>query len=185
MRYQKLSLLRAPPYSWGLYTAKYRYWSGLLLLVCILLSLISFDLNFSLDPHVDLMSTVFIVGGLILLKGATAKRVYKNWSLDVMETAIYLLQLSCFFSSHSVQCSLGEACSFCLLCAYFKLIQKTTGGVFPCNCCIYIEADYGHQVLWREPGCFNLHACHDHFLRLIGGHGLSSLVLHLASEMLF
>ena len=106
VRYQKLSLPRAPPYSWGLYTAKYRYWSGLLLLVCILLSLISFDLNFSLDPHVDLMATVFIVGGLILLKGVTAKRVYKNWSLDVMETAMYLLHLSCFFSSHSVQCSL-------------------------------------------------------------------------------
>ena len=35
------------------------------------------------------MSTIFIVGCLILLKGVTAKRVYKNWPLDVMETAIY------------------------------------------------------------------------------------------------
>ena len=54
----------------------------------VLLYLISV-LNFSLDPRVDLMATIFIVGGLILLKGVTAKRVYKNWPLDVMETTIY------------------------------------------------------------------------------------------------
>ena len=35
------------------------------------------------------MAVIFIVGGLILLKGVTTKRVYKNWLLDVMETAIY------------------------------------------------------------------------------------------------
>ena len=54
----------------------------------VLLYLISV-LNFSLDPRVELMAVNFIVGGLILLKGVTAKRVYKNWLLDVMETAIY------------------------------------------------------------------------------------------------
>ena len=46
-------------------------------------------LKFSLDLRVDLMSVTFIVGGLILLKGVTAKRVYKNWLLEVMESAIY------------------------------------------------------------------------------------------------
>ena len=35
------------------------------------------------------MAVIFIVGGLILLKGVTAERVYKNWLLDVMEAAIY------------------------------------------------------------------------------------------------
>jgi hypothetical protein len=30
-----------------------------------------------------------IVCGLILLKGVIAKRVYKNWLFDVIETAIY------------------------------------------------------------------------------------------------
>ena len=85
MRYQKrhlfLELYHAP------YTAKYRYWTGLLLFMGVLY-LISL-LNFSLDPPVDLMATIFIVGGLIVLKGVTTKRVYKNWQLDVMETAIY------------------------------------------------------------------------------------------------
>jgi hypothetical protein len=32
---------------------------------------------------------ILIVGGLILLKGVIAKRVYKNWLIDVMETAVY------------------------------------------------------------------------------------------------
>ena len=86
VRYQKLRLFLEPYHA--PYTAKYRYWTGLLLFVRALLYLISL-LNFSLDPRVDLMAVIFIVGGLILLKGVTAKRVYKNWPLDVMETAIY------------------------------------------------------------------------------------------------
>ena len=46
--------------------------------------------NFSLDPRIDLVAVICIVCGLILLKGVTAKRVYKNWPLDVIETFIYL-----------------------------------------------------------------------------------------------
>ena len=86
VRYQKLHLFLEPYHV--PYTAKYRYWIGLLLFVRVLLFLISV-LNFSFDPRVELMAVIFIVGGLILLKGVTAKRVYKNWPLDVMETAIY------------------------------------------------------------------------------------------------
>ena len=86
VRYQKLRLFLEPYHA--PYTAKYRFWTGLLLFVRVLLYLISL-LNFSLDPRVDLLAVIFIVGGLILLKGVTAKRVYKNWLLDVMETAIY------------------------------------------------------------------------------------------------
>ena len=86
VRYQKLRHLLEPYHA--PYAAKYRYWTGLLLVVRILLYLISF-VNFSLDPRVDLMAIIFLVGGLILLKGVIAKRVYKNWPLDVMETAIY------------------------------------------------------------------------------------------------
>ena len=86
VRYQKLRHFLEPYHA--PYTAGYRYWTGLLLFARVFLYLVSV-LNFSLDPRVELMATVFIVGGLILLKGVTAKRVYKNWLLDVMETAIY------------------------------------------------------------------------------------------------
>ena len=69
------------------YNAKYCYWTGSLLFVRVLLYIIS-SLNFSLDPRVDIMAIILVVGGLTLLKGVTAKRVYKNWPLDVMETTI-------------------------------------------------------------------------------------------------
>ena len=86
MKYQKLQLFLDPYHA--PYTTKYRYWTGLLLLVRILLYAISI-LNSSRDPCVDLLSVVLVIGGLILLKGVTAKRVYKNWLLDVEETVIY------------------------------------------------------------------------------------------------
>ena len=86
VRYQRLHHFLEPYYA--PYTTKYRYWTGLLLIVRAFLYIIPI-LSFSFDPRVDLISTIFIVGGLILLKGVTANRVYKNWLLDVMETAIY------------------------------------------------------------------------------------------------
>ena len=86
VRYQKLQLFLEPYHA--PYTAKFRYWTGLLLFARVLLYLISI-VNFSLDPRIDLMAVICVVCGLILLKGVTAKRVYKNWPLDVMETSIY------------------------------------------------------------------------------------------------
>ena len=57
-------------------------------------------LNFSLDPRVDLMSTILIVGGLILLKGVTAKRVYKNRLVDIMDTVIIYFNSVAFLWQH-------------------------------------------------------------------------------------
>ena len=86
VRYQKLCHFLEPNHA--PYTPKYRYWTGLLLIIRVLLFLSSL-INFSLDPRVDMMSTVLVVGGLLLLKGLTTKRIYKSWPLDVMETAIF------------------------------------------------------------------------------------------------
>ena len=86
MRYQKLQLFLEPYHA--PYTAKFRYWTGLLLFARVLLYLISV-VNFSLDPHVDLVAVIFFFCCLILLKGMVARRFYKNWPLDVMETFIY------------------------------------------------------------------------------------------------
>ena len=86
VKYQKLRHFLEPYHA--PYNGKYRYWTGLLLFVRAFLYTISVA-NFSLDPRVDLVSVILVVGGLILLKGVIAKRVYKNWPLDVMETVIY------------------------------------------------------------------------------------------------
>ena len=86
VRYQKLQYFLEPYHA--PYTADYRYWTGLLLFARIVLYLI-YSVNFSLDPRVNLMAVIFVAGGLLLLKGVTAKRVYNFWLLDVMETVIY------------------------------------------------------------------------------------------------
>ena len=86
VRYQKLQHFMEPYHA--PYTTKYRYWTGLLLIVCIALFSVS-AINFSRDPRVDYISNIFVVGYLILFKGVVAQRIYKNMLIDVMETAIY------------------------------------------------------------------------------------------------
>ena len=86
VKYQKLRHFLEPYHA--PYNGRYRYWTGLLLFVRAFLYIIAVS-NFSLDPRVNLMAVIFIVGGLILIKGVIAKRIYKNWLFDVMETAIY------------------------------------------------------------------------------------------------
>ena len=68
VRYQKLGHFLEPYHA--PYNAKYRYWTNLLLLVRVLFVI--------LIPRVDLKATIFIVGGLILLKEVTAQSVYKK-----------------------------------------------------------------------------------------------------------
>ena len=83
------------------YTAKYRYWTGLLLIIRIVLFSVS-ALNFSRDPRIDFVSTIFVIGCLILFKGVVAKRIYKSVVIDVMETAIYFNLV--FFAAFSWYC---------------------------------------------------------------------------------
>ena len=86
VKYQKLLLFLEPYHA--PYNGNYRYWTGLLLFARAFLY-VAAVINTSLNPRVELMSVILIVGGLTLLKGVIAKRVYKNWLLNVMEAAIY------------------------------------------------------------------------------------------------
>ena len=70
------------------YSIKYRYWTGLLLLVRIALYLV-FALNVSGDPGVNLLATVLVGSGLLLLKGIISNQLYKNWIVDKIETVSY------------------------------------------------------------------------------------------------
>ena len=86
VKYQKLHHFMEPHHA--PYTSKHRYWTGLLLLVRVVLYFVRV-LNFSQDPQIDLMATVIVVTCLLLLKGTTSKRVYKHWLIDTLENAIY------------------------------------------------------------------------------------------------
>ena len=86
VRYQKLQHFMEPYHA--PYAIEYGYWTGLLLIVRIVLFGVS-AINFSRDPRVDYVSIIFVVGFLILFKGIVAKRIYKSVLLDVMEITIY------------------------------------------------------------------------------------------------
>lgn len=78
------------------YVHKHRYWTGLLLLVRALLYFVA-AINVSNDPQVTLVSVIFTMGFILVLKGSIG-RLYKKWPLDVLEMIFYfnLLSLSVF-----------------------------------------------------------------------------------------
>jgi predicted outer membrane repeat protein len=79
------------------YNSKYRYWTGLLLLVRVILY-ITASVTVSDKPHTSLLIIIVFVGGLSLIKEITGTRVYKNSFVNIVETGLYfnLLALSAF-----------------------------------------------------------------------------------------
>ena len=73
------------------YTARHRYWTGLLLLVRVVLHLVA-AVNVSNSPQIALISISLTIGGLFFL-GFFGK-IYKKWPLDLLESFFYFnLQL--------------------------------------------------------------------------------------------
>ena len=84
------------------YNAKYRYWTGLLLLVRVVLFTVALGTQ-STDPQVSLLVTIILVGGLLSLKNVgSGITVYKSLLIDVMETVHYfnLLAFATFSFFH-------------------------------------------------------------------------------------
>ena len=79
------------------YNSKYRYWTGLLLLVRVVLY-ITASVTVSADPRTSLLITIILVGSLFLIKEITGARVYKKSFLNIIEAGLYfnLLALSAF-----------------------------------------------------------------------------------------
>jgi hypothetical protein len=86
------------------YTPKHRYWTGLLLIARVILHIVAIT-NVSSDPTIGFMSISVVVVFLIFLKGFTMRRMYKNWSIDVLETS---LLLNIFIFTISAWYSLGN-----------------------------------------------------------------------------
>ena len=85
------------------YSIKHRYWTGLLLFARVLLYLV-FALNVSGDPGVNLLANV-VVGSVLLLYKGICNQLYKNWSIDIIDTTTYfnivLASGSAFFTLKS------------------------------------------------------------------------------------
>ena len=72
------------------YNSKYRYWTGLLLLVRVVLYITaSIATSYSNKPQSSLLITIILIGGLFFLNGISGFRAYKNSIVDVLETGLY------------------------------------------------------------------------------------------------
>ena len=70
------------------YNSKYRYWTGLLLLMRVVLY-ITASVTVSADPQTSLLITIIIVGNLFVIKEITGARVYKKSFLNIIDTVLY------------------------------------------------------------------------------------------------
>ena len=71
------------------YDSKYRYWTGLLLIVRVILYITS-AITLSSNPQIPLIVIIILVGGIFLPKAVQKIRVYKNLYTELVETVIYL-----------------------------------------------------------------------------------------------
>ena len=69
------------------HTAKHRYWTGLLLLVRVVIFLIA-TFSVSVDPQITLLTTAMVMSCLLAYKTILMIRVYKNWLLNAMESYV-------------------------------------------------------------------------------------------------
>ena len=87
------------------YTARHRYWTGLLLLVRVVLHLVA-AVNVSNSPQIALISISLTIGGLFFIKSVLG-RVYKKWPLDLLESFFYfnllLLSLATSYSLGDIE----------------------------------------------------------------------------------
>ena len=70
------------------YTPKHRYWTGLLLLARAVVYLIA-TANVSGDPQIQLISIIFILICIILLKMFIATKIFRRWLIDSLESFFY------------------------------------------------------------------------------------------------
>lgn len=70
------------------YTARNRYWTGLLLLTRVILYLTA-GINVSGDPSVNLLAILLVIGCILLLHAYSGISIYKKWLLNVLEFTTY------------------------------------------------------------------------------------------------
>lgn len=67
--------------------SKHHYWTGLLLLACVVIYL-TISLNGTGDPNINLLVIIVVISGLLFLKGHFGQ-VYRNWRINLIEMASY------------------------------------------------------------------------------------------------
>ena len=69
------------------FSDRHRYWTGLLLLVRVMLTLI-LSFTASTNPNSSVIAVILTLGILFLLRLTYAKSLYKKWPVDLLETVL-------------------------------------------------------------------------------------------------
>ena len=69
------------------HNSKYRYWTGLLLLVRVIFY-VTTSVTESSNPETLALSSALLIGGLTLLKGVSGRRVYRKSLVDIVDTVL-------------------------------------------------------------------------------------------------
>ena len=79
------------------HNSKYRYWTGLLLLVRVVLY-VSASVTMSANPQTFPLISIILIGSLFFFNGMFGLRVYKSSLVDIVDTVLYinLLALAAF-----------------------------------------------------------------------------------------
>ena len=114
VRYQRLSLLIEPYHA--PYNFKHRYWTGMLLLIRVVLYIIS-AMNVSGDPGVGLLATGVLVSGLIVFKALLKndRGIYKKRPVEFLEIACYVnIVWFCLARYYTIESERGQFILSCI-----------------------------------------------------------------------
>ena len=70
------------------YTARHRYWTGLLIFARAIIYLIT-AANVSGDPQNQIIAIIVVMSCVALLKMSIAVKLYQNWLIDCLESFFY------------------------------------------------------------------------------------------------
>ena len=108
--------------------AEHRYWTGMLLLVRMILYFIA-GVEQSGDPQVQLVATAYLVGIILLIKGLVRRKVYESDKVDLLESLLLfnLLALSAFVLYNGDDPTAAIAAAYLSTIITFLLLIVTIG----------------------------------------------------------
>ncbi|MCG8623359.1 MAG: hypothetical protein MJE68_15375, partial [Proteobacteria bacterium] len=119
---------------------RHRYWTGLLLLLRVLLTLIS-SFTASTDPNSSVIALILTLGVLFLLQMTYVKNLYKKWPVDVLDTVLlfnlFVLAIMAYTYNDDdtrkilAYVSVSFTCILLLIVIVYHIYTYILAGIFP------------------------------------------------------
>ena len=129
------------------FTARNRYWTGLLLLARAILHLVA-AVNVSGEPSINLLAVSLVMGGILLLQVYSGIRTYKKWTLNVFEFTSYFNILAFSVAKYHVLLTDGDH----LVIAYISVSVEFVLFLFILTYHMTVEFNLTHRI--KNCKCF-------------------------------